>query len=256
MLCQLPQEACLAWRGGGWPGEIAGGSGDGSVLALFRSPQRPRWAFRVSENVDGCGGLHSGGGVVFIRGAGWVIFQLVPRESVAWRWAAVGFSFVYVFVPSFRLMEFLPIYRNICAPFDCYQVTGSICLIGAVALAAGVLLEKVRWGFLRRVLLGAFLLRVAVDVAPYARPFFQERAGRGVWRDFLEVQEFLKTAPESGRVYAFSGRFFYLMTSVYGERAERGVRDYAQNRAQVAIEVCRRRDEGVGGEESSAEEGE
>ena len=70
MLCQLPQEACLAWRGGGWPGEIAGGSGDGSVLALFRSPQRPRWAFRVSENVDGCGGLHSGGGVVFIRGAG------------------------------------------------------------------------------------------------------------------------------------------------------------------------------------------
>ena len=149
----------------------------------------------------------------FLLGAQvWVIFQLVPRESVAWRWAAVGFSCVYLFVPGFRLVEFLPIYRNIRAPFDFYQVTGSICLIGAVALAAGVLLEKVRWGFLRRVLVGAFLLLVAVDVAPYGRPFFQERAGRGVWRDFLEVQEFLKTAPESGRVYAFSGRYFYLMT--------------------------------------------
>jgi len=149
----------------------------------------------------------------FLLGAQvWVIFQLVPRESVAWRWAAVGFSFVYVFVPGFRLLEFLPIYRNIRAPFDFYQVTGSICLIGAVALAAGVLLEKVRSGFLRRVLVGAFLLLVAVDVAPYARPFFQERTGSGVWQDFLEVQEFLKTAPEPGRVYAFSGRYFYLMT--------------------------------------------
>jgi hypothetical protein len=32
----------------------------------------------------------------------------------------------------------------------------------------------------------------------------------------------------------------------------RGVRDYAQNRAQVAIEVCRRRDEGIGGESAGA----
>jgi hypothetical protein len=124
-----------------------------------------------------------------------------------------------VFVPGFRLAEFLPVYRNIRAPFDFYQVTGSICLIGAVVLAAGVLLEKVRWGFLRRVLVGAFLLLVAVDVAPYARPFFQERAARGVWRDFLEVQEFLKTAPEPGRVYAFSGRYFYLMTPWLSGRA-------------------------------------
>jgi hypothetical protein len=87
----------------------------------------------------------------FLLGAQvWVIFQLVPRESVAWRWAAVGLSLVYLLVPGFRLLEFLPIYRNIRAPFDFYQVTGSICLIGAVALAAGALLEKVRWGFVRR----------------------------------------------------------------------------------------------------------
>jgi len=149
----------------------------------------------------------------FLLGAQvWVIFQLVPRESVAWRWAAVGLSLVYLLVPGFRLLEFLPIYRNIRAPFDFYQVTGSICLIGAVALAAGALLEKVRWGFLRRGLAAAFVLLVAVDVAPYARPLFQERLVAGVWRDFLEAQEFLKTAPEPGRVYAFSGRYFYLMT--------------------------------------------
>jgi hypothetical protein len=142
----------------------------------------------------------------------WIIFRLVPQGSTPWRLAAIGFSLVYLLVPGFRLLEFLPIYRNIRAPFDFYQVTGSVCLIGAVALAAGALLERVRWGFLRRGIAMAFVLLAAVDVAPYARPFFQERLAQGVWRDFLEVQEFLKTAPEPGRVYAFSGRYFYLMT--------------------------------------------
>jgi len=143
----------------------------------------------------------------------WLIFRLMPQGSTPWRLAAIGFSLVYLLVPGFRLLEFLPIYRNIRAPFDFYQVTGSVCLIGAVALASGALLEKVRWGFLRRGGAMAFVLLAAVDVAPYARPFFQERLGAGVWRDFLEAQEFLKTAPEPGRVYAFSGRYFYLMTT-------------------------------------------
>jgi hypothetical protein len=142
----------------------------------------------------------------------WIIFRLVPQGSTPWRLAAIGFSLVYLLVPGFRLLEFLPIYRNIRAPFDFYQVTGSVCLIGAVAMAAGVLLEKVRWVFLRRGIAVAFVLLAAVDIAPYARPFFHERLGQGVWRDFLETQEFLKTAPEPGRVYAFSGRYFYLMT--------------------------------------------
>ncbi len=142
----------------------------------------------------------------------WMIFRLVPQGSMPWRLAAVGFSLVYLLVPGFRLLEFLPIYRNIRAPFDFYQVTGSVCLIGALVMAAGAWLEKVRWVLLRRGIAMVFVVLVAVDVAPYARPFFQERLGQGVWRDFLEVQEFLKTAPEPGRVYAFSGRYFYLMT--------------------------------------------
>jgi hypothetical protein len=175
----------------------------------------------------------------FLLGAQvWVIFQLVPRESVAWRWAAVGLSLVYLLVPGFRLLEFLPIYRNIRAPFDFYQVTGSICLIGSVALAAGALLEKVRWAFVRRGLAAAFVLLVAVDVSPYARLFFQERLGAGVWRDFLEAQEFLKTAPEPGRVYAFSGRYFYLMTSWLSGRplAAEAFNSYLQQRGAAILQ--------------------
>jgi hypothetical protein len=169
----------------------------------------------------------------------WVIFRLVPQGSIPWRWAAVGFSLVYLFVPGFRLLEFLPIYRNIRAPFDFYQVTGSICLIGAVAMAAGVLLEKVRWGILRRGLALAFVLLVALDFAPYARPVLHERIGQGVWRDFLEVQEFLKTAPEPGRVYGFSGRYFYMMTPWLSGRplAAEAFNSYLQQRGAAILQA-------------------
>jgi hypothetical protein len=43
-------------------------------------------------------------------------------------------------------------------------------------------------------------------------PFFQPRLERGVWSDFVAAQEFLKSAPLQGRVYPFSGRYFYMMT--------------------------------------------
>ena len=169
----------------------------------------------------------------------WVIFRLVPQESMPWRWVAVGFSLVYLFLPGFRLLEFLPIYRNIRAPFDFYQVTGSICLVGAVAMTAGVLLEKVRWGILQRGLAVAFVLLVAFDVAPYARPLLQERIGQGVWRDFLEVQEFLKTAPEPGRVYGFSGRYFYMMTPWLSGRplAAEAFNSYLQQRGAAILQA-------------------
>ena len=169
----------------------------------------------------------------------WVIFRLVPQESMPWRWAAMGFSLVYLFLPGFRLLEFLPIYRNIRAPFDFYQVTGSICLFGAVAMTAGVLLEKVRWGILQRGLAVAFVLLVAFDVAPYARPLLQERIGQGVWRDFLEVQEFLKTAPEPGRVYGFSGRYFYMMTPWLSGRplAAEAFNSYLQQRGAAILQA-------------------
>lgn len=169
----------------------------------------------------------------------WVIFQLVPQGSMPWRWAAVGFSLVYLFVPGFRMLEWLPIYRNIRAPFDFYQVTGAVCLIGALATASGVLLSKVRWTLLRRAAAFAFLVLAAVDAAPYARPFFQERVGQAVWRDFLEAQEFLKSAPEAGRVYAFSGRYFYMMTPWLSGRplAAEAFNSYLQQRGAAILQA-------------------
>lgn len=169
----------------------------------------------------------------------WVIFRLVPQGSMPWRWAAVGFSLVYLFVPGFRLLELVPIYRNIRAPFDFYQVTGAVCLVGAVAMAAEVLLAKLRWPFLRRVAAFAFIALAAVDAIPYARPFFQERVAQAVWKDFLEAQDFLKSAPEPGRVYAFSGRYFYMMTPWLSGRplAAEAFNSYLQQRGAAILQA-------------------
>lgn len=136
----------------------------------------------------------------------WIVFQLVPGGSPKWRWIAAGLSLVYLLVPGFRILEWLPPYANIRAPFDFYQVTGAVCVTGAVALAAETLLSRVP------AFAVLFVLLVALDVGVYAKPLFRSGMDRAVWTDFLQAQEFLKSAPSPGRVYPFSGRYFYLMT--------------------------------------------
>ena len=64
----------------------------------------------------------------------WVIFRLVPEESPKWRWIASGLSLVYLFIPGFRILECLPLYSSIRAPFDFYQVVGAVCMAMAAAL--------------------------------------------------------------------------------------------------------------------------
>ena len=143
----------------------------------------------------------------FLLGAQvWIIFQIVPRGSQKWRWIAAVLSLGYLIVPGFRLLEWIPLYSNIRAPFDYFQVTGAIFVVCAVALTAATVLAKTR------ALAAVLVLLVALDVAVYAKPLIVPKMDRAVWTDFLAAQEFLKSSPTPGRVYPFSGRYFYLMT--------------------------------------------
>lgn len=149
----------------------------------------------------------------------WVIFRLLPERGGRWIWAGAAISLVYLFVPGFRILEWLPPYANIRAPFDFFQVTGAVLTTGAVALAAGSWISSIAGQGLR-IALAAGLVAVAVaDVAVYAKPFLQARLEPGVWRDFLAAQEFLKSAPAEGRVHPFSGRYFFMMTPWISGRA-------------------------------------
>ena len=163
----------------------------------------------------------------------WVIFQMVPRGSQKWRWIAAVLSLVYLIVPGFRLLEWLPLYSNIRAPFDYFQVTGAVFVIGGVALAAATVLAKTP------ALAAVLVLLVALDAGVYAKPFFVPKMDRAVWTDFLAAQEFLKSSPTPGRVYPFSGRYFYLMTPWLSGRplAAEAFNNYLQQRHAAVLQA-------------------
>jgi hypothetical protein len=163
----------------------------------------------------------------------WIIFQIVPPGSVKWRWFAAVLSLSYLFVPGFRLLEWLPIYSSIRAPFDFYQVTGAVCVTGAFALATSIILSRVP------ALAVAVVLLVALDVSVYAKAFFTPKMDCAVWTDFLEAQEFLKSSPTPGRVYPFSGRYFYLMTPWLSGRplAAEAFNNYLQQRPVALLQA-------------------
>ena len=52
-------------------------------------------------------------------------------------------SIVYLLVPGFLLIEWVPLFGNIRAPFDFAQVTGAVCLIAAAALSWDILIAGV-----------------------------------------------------------------------------------------------------------------
>lgn len=163
----------------------------------------------------------------------WVVFQLVPAGSLKWRWVATGLSLAYLLVPGFRILEWLPLYGNIRAPFDFYQVTGALCMTAALAIAGATLTARLP------ALAAALVLLMAMDVWVYVKPFLTPKMDREVWTDFLEAQEFLKSAPTPGRVYAFSGRYFYLMTPWLSGRplASEAFNNYLQQRHAAVLQA-------------------
>ena len=169
----------------------------------------------------------------------WVIFRLVPDKSTTWRWIAAVLSLVYLFVPGFRILECLPLYSNIRAPFDFYQVVGSVCMVLAVGLAVGALLKEISGIWIRGATMVALALLVALDVSVYAKPFFTPKMDRALWTDFLAAQEFLKSSPTHGRVYPFSGRYFYLMTPWLSGRplAAEAFNNYLQQRHAAVLQA-------------------
>ena len=149
----------------------------------------------------------------FILGAQiWMIFRLVPPEWPARRALASTLSLIYLVVPGFRILEWLPIYRNIRAPFDFFQVTGAVCVVISAAIVARIFLARLTAGVIRSAVVAAVCCVALLDVAPYAKPFFQGPLEQEVFGDFLEAEGYIRSSPVPGSVYAFSGRYFYLLT--------------------------------------------
>jgi len=177
-------------------------------------------------------------GWFLLAGQVWILFRLLAPKGNLGLALATGISIVYLVVPGFRLLELVPLYKNIRAPFDFFQVTGTICIIAGSAMAAGVLLERLPWRIAKMAAATILILFAAWDAAPYARPIFQPQMDRAVFDDFLDTQKFLKSAPQSGCVYAFSGRYFYLLTPWISGRplANEAFNSYLQQRGAALLQ--------------------
>lgn len=151
-------------------------------------------------------------GWLFLAAQVWVIFRLVPPGWPMRAAVASVVSLIYLLVPGFRILEWLPIYRNIPTPFDFFQIAGAVCVVISAAIVARLLLSSLRAGVVRSAVTAAVCSLCLLDAALYARPFFQGRLEAEVFGDFLAAESHINSSPVPGRVYVFSGRYFYLLT--------------------------------------------
>ena len=145
-----------------------------------------------------------------------LIYAILPAGPRRGFWAAV-LIIIYLFVPGFLLLEKLPMYRDIRAPWGFWEVGFfAAAVAGALALQQlfGAMIEK-RDRLVVAGLLGVILL---LDSSAYFSKFFAPGLPAQTFSDFDRSQEYLKTSLIEGRVYPMSGRYFYLRTPMQSGR--------------------------------------
>lgn len=137
-----------------------------------------------------------------------LVYTILPKRS--WRpWVGTILILVYLFVPGFVLLEKLPLYRDIRAPWGFWEVGFfSAAVAGALALRLffSTCVEK-----RDRLLLGLILLLIALfDSKAYIEKFFDQGLPAQLFTDFEQSQNYLKNSLIEGRVHPMSGRYYYL----------------------------------------------
>jgi len=177
-------------------------------------------------------------GWLFLVAQVWMIFRLIPPEWPFRAGIATVASIVYVFVPGFKLIAWIPLYRSIVTPSDFFQITGAICVLVAAAIVIRVVCGAIRSNGVRSGLTAAALILAVVDVMPYAKPFFRATMEQAVFDDFKAAQDYLKGSALQGRVYPFSGRYFYLLTPMFSGRpiVAEAFNSYLQQRGSALLQ--------------------
>jgi dolichol-phosphate mannosyltransferase len=142
---------------------------------------------------------------------GWVIWVLFPvRMPLRWA-AAVMVLAVYFLVPGFSLVSWLPIYSEMRAPFDFYQVAGVVWVCAAAGVAVVMLWQLIRGRAARLTLMAAAVAMVAWDFSGNIHWAKERALAPDVQSAFEDTAEFLRETEGAGSIFAVSGRYFYLL---------------------------------------------
>jgi dolichol-phosphate mannosyltransferase len=145
-----------------------------------------------------------------------LIYAILPATPHRGWWTAL-FAFVYLFVPGFVILEYLPLYRDIRAPWGFWEV-GFFTVPVAAAIALHHLFTSSverRDRFWAGVLLSAIVM---LDSSVYLAKFFEPGLPVATFEDFRKGQKYLANSLIEGRVYPLSGRYFYLRTPMESGR--------------------------------------
>jgi dolichol-phosphate mannosyltransferase len=157
---------------------------------------------------------------------GWVIFRLLPPRLPGRLIIGSVAVAIYLLVPGFRLVGWLPFYADLRAPHDFSQVAGIFFFAAATGCAAGLIATRISSGVIKGALAAGLCALAVADVTPYWRNIFAGPMDRRVFTDFETATQFLATAPKDGRVFPLSGRYFYLLIP---HLAQRGLTSEAFN---------------------------
>ena len=145
-----------------------------------------------------------------------LIYAILPRTPRRGLWATI-LILVYLFVPGFLLLEQLPIYKDIRAPWGFWE-TGFIAIAMAGAIAVYQLFDSLIEERDRLVVAGLLGVIMLLDASAYFSKFFAPGLPPQTFADFDRSQDYLKTSLIDGRVYPMSGRYFYLRTPMQSGR--------------------------------------
>lgn len=145
-----------------------------------------------------------------------LIYAILPAGPRRGLWATV-LILIYLFVPGFVLLEKLPMYRDIRAPWGFWEVG-----FFAGAVAGALALQQLFTSFIERrdrlVVAGFLGVILLLDASAYYSKFFAPGLPAQTFSDFDRSQDYLKSSLIDGRVYPLSGRYFYLRTPMQSGR--------------------------------------
>jgi hypothetical protein len=147
---------------------------------------------------------------------GIIIFSIFPEGKRRLLGAGI-FTWIYYFVPGFALLEKLPLFRDIRAPWVFWEVSYFMVPVAA-AIALNYLFQHFFRGKMVVLLtMGAVILSL-LDGSTYARKFFTEGLPRQLFEDFGKAGTQIRESGVEGRVYSVSGRYFDLRTPLESGR--------------------------------------
>ena len=155
-------------------------------------------------------------GLLVLQGV--AIWYILPSALPGRPWIATVAIIVYFCVPGFRIIENLPLYADIRAPHDFFEMGGTFCFSVAGGVAARLLLQEISARNLRVGAAVALLGLAWLDSVSSVPSFFRGPIDRQTFDDFLAAQRFLSERARPGRVAPYSGRYFYLLTPILSGR--------------------------------------